>query len=32
MKTNLCHVLGIEQPILAAPMGPTWPAPISSRQ
>ena len=21
MKTNLCHVLGIEHPILAAPMG-----------
>ena len=22
MKTNLCHVLGIEHPIIAAPMGP----------
>jgi NAD(P)H-dependent flavin oxidoreductase YrpB (nitropropane dioxygenase family) len=22
VKTNLCHVLGIEHPILAAPMGP----------
>ena len=22
MKTNLCHVLGIEHPILAAPLGP----------
>ena len=22
MKTNLCHMLGIEHPIIAAPMGP----------
>ena len=22
MKTNLCHMLGIEYPIIAAPMGP----------
>ena len=22
MKTNLCHVLGIEHPIIAAPLGP----------
>ena len=22
MKTNLCHLLGIEHPIIAAPMGP----------
>ena len=22
MKTNLCHILGIEHPIIAAPMGP----------
>ena len=22
MKTNLCHMLGIENPIIAAPMGP----------
>jgi NAD(P)H-dependent flavin oxidoreductase YrpB (nitropropane dioxygenase family) len=22
MKTNLCHMLGVEYPIFAAPMGP----------
>jgi hypothetical protein len=29
MKTQLCHLLGIEHPIIAAPMGP---APTSSPQ
>jgi nitronate monooxygenase len=27
MKTNLCHVLGIEHPIIAAPMGPDMTGP-----
>src|SRR5260370_7788074 len=28
MKTNLCYVLGIEHPIIAAPMGPDLTGPI----
>ncbi len=27
MKTNLCHMLGIEHPIIAAPMGPDMTGP-----
>jgi NAD(P)H-dependent flavin oxidoreductase YrpB (nitropropane dioxygenase family) len=30
MKTALCHVLGVEHPIIAAPMGLISPAQTSS--
>jgi hypothetical protein len=29
MRTNLCHVLGIEHPIIAAPMGAGLTGPTS---
>jgi len=32
MKTNLCHMLGIEHPIIAAPMGPDLTGPYLTRQ